>query len=231
MPNSAKACIELGEPVPRGEEKPYTAWVAAGPLQPFPVNENAPDISFADVCFARRTCYGGNALTTAEVGSLLHFVARTTTVVHASGREVAKLKPTLSAGAKHPIHLVVFEGMADHPLAHVYDDERHGLIPLPLAQLDDVAPLYGHAMSSCRSERGTLFLFVAEWGKTASRYSQHESLVWRDAGALLQQFSLAASALKLNCVPMGYTGDALVRALFGNDERFCGVGGCLVASP
>ena len=144
---------------------------------------------------------------------------------------MAKLKPAISAGARHPILLVVFEETVDGLLAHVYDDERHGLVALPQVKTDAVVAPYRRAMNSCRSEQGTLFLFVAEWGKTASRYTQHESLVWRDAGALLQQFSLAASALRLNCVPMGYTGDALARALFGDDERFCGVGGCLVTTP
>ena len=54
---------------------------------------------------------------------------------------------------------------------------------------------------------GVLVGFIAESGKTASKYENPESLVWRDAGTLLGYMSLVAEALRLQFCPLGLTGD------------------------
>ncbi|SEM10533.1 hypothetical protein SAMN05518845_11692 [Variovorax sp. YR750] len=73
----------------------------------------------------------------------------------------------------------------------------------------------------------TLLLLVAEPGKTAAKYFNSESLVWRDAGVLLGYLSLAAEALGLAFVPLGITGDPWAGKLV-DESGLAGVGAALV---
>ena len=66
-------------------------------------------------------------------------------------------------------------------------------------------------------------VLVAEPGKTAAKYANSESLVWRDAGVLLGYMSVVAEALGLGFCPLGITGQAYVSALSA-DARLTGVG-------
>jgi hypothetical protein len=59
-------------------------------------------------------------------------------------------------------------------------------------------------------DHGALIALVAETGKTAAKYENHCSLVWRDAGVVLGYLSLIAEALDLAFCPLGLTGHDFV---------------------
>jgi hypothetical protein len=71
---------------------------------------------------------------------------------------------------------------------------------------------------------GTLVSLVAEPGKTAAKYANHESLVWRDAGVVLGYMSLMAEALKLSFCPLGITGRPYVTDCLPNASTLQAVG-------
>lgn len=75
----------------------------------------------------------------------------------------------------------------------------------------------------------TLLLLVAEPGKTAAKYLNPDSLVWRDAGVLLGYLSLAAEALGLAFVPLGATGDPWAGTLV-DEAGLTDVGAALVGA-
>jgi len=107
-----------------------------------------------------------------------------------------------SAGALHPVHVLLAREAG--PWLR-YDPIEHALIELPssgasaAAGREAVRPLVELGY-------GTLVGLVAEPGKTAAKYANHESLVWRDAGVVLGYMSLIAEALKLSFCPLGTTG-------------------------
>lgn len=73
----------------------------------------------------------------------------------------------------------------------------------------------------------TKTLLVAEPGKTQAKYFNHESLVWRDAGALLATMGFVAEALNLNYCPIGITGEPWA-SMLSSEGNLVGVGAALI---
>src|SRR5436309_2576164 len=57
---------------------------------------------------------------------------------------------------------------------------------------------------------GTIIWSVADWDKVNACYVHGESLLWRDAGALLGVLYLVCGGLGLNCCAVGMTGDPMI---------------------
>jgi hypothetical protein len=74
-----------------------------------------------------------------------------------------------------------------------------------------------------------LFLFV-DPSRIRGRYQNWESLVWRDAGALIGGITLVASALGCASCPLGLSGGDEIKAILGMPEVM-GVGVCIVGDP
>jgi hypothetical protein len=128
-------------------------------------------------------------------------------------------RPTPSAGAIHPIHVVVH--LPGSQVLHRYDPFTHALVEL--ACEIDTATLRRELNEIVDGEDGVLLMFVAEPGLTSAKYADAQSLVWRDAGILQGYFSMAAEALELNFAPLGVTGEPWASRLV-NQEGLVGVG-------
>jgi hypothetical protein len=117
----------------------------------------------------------------------------------------------------HPIHVLV--GECNAPWWR-YDPVRHALVELPESAANC-------ALARCAADelvavgRGLLLGLVAEPGKTAAKYINPETLIWRDAGVVLGYMSVVAEVLGLSFCPLGITGNAQLshllapRLLFG----------------
>ena len=70
-------------------------------------------------------------------------------------------------------------------------------------------------------------MLVGDMNRVAALYERPESLLWRDAGVLLQTLALVATAYRLALCPLGILGTAVVRAL-GLPEPILGVGVALI---
>jgi hypothetical protein len=75
---------------------------------------------------------------------------------------------------------------------------------------------------------GTILWHAAQPGRTFARYEHGESLVWRDAGALVAMTALVAEGLGLNCCPIGITGEPYLSSALETEGRVVGVGGTVV---
>lgn len=65
-------------------------------------------------------------------------------------------------------------------------------------------------------------------GRTLAKYRQGESLVWRDAGALVATIGFACNAIGIKCTPFGPTGEPFLSRLLGGPGAPKGVGGCVI---
>lgn len=138
-------------------------------------------------------------------------------------------KCTPSAGGCHPIE-VLLAGPSDSAWpAHLYDDNAHAVCGLPLSSGQTGESLRREIAAVLDPGAGTVLLFAADYRRTSSLYHFADSLLWRDAGALLATVALVAQALNLNCCALGFTGDILIKGLLDRDA-FVGVGGCIVGS-
>lgn len=127
-----------------------------------------------------------------------------------------------SAGGLHPIHLIC---IGDEPGApRLYDNRRHAFLHLSssvdvyVRNAADIEALLGRTT-------GCTIRFVADLAKAQAAYTAPESLVMRDAGALLATMCFYAEWLGMAARPLGFLGDDLVPALGFPAGRFVGVGG------
>lgn len=195
---------DLKNPRPRSEPKPYepVVWPATQfvPLPEGLIQDTPP---FAEVAEARRTRYSFTPLSDGQLSALMQLTCRVTATLAGPLAFAQSHRPAPSAGAVHPVH-VVMHRPGDAALCR-YDPYGHGL-----SQLDtflEPSDLRAAMHEVIDAPAGTLLLFVAEPGLTASKYKDAASLVWRDAGVLLGTFAMAAEALSLNFSPMGVTGE------------------------
>lgn len=133
-------------------------------------------------------------------------------------------RPSPSAGGLHPIDLIIREGNK----SLVYDSQTHSLAEISvndstMLKLGELAD----AVFPCGE--GTTIWFGAQHQKTAAKYDNSESLIWRDAGALIATMNLVAEYLELNFCPFGITGEPFLSEAL-ESEAVVGVGGICVGT-
>lgn len=129
-------------------------------------------------------------------------------------------RPHPSAGAMHPIHILV--GASAGPWRR-YDPVEHALVELrgSTANADLVRR---RATELVDVDHGLVLALVAEPGKTGSKYMNPESLVWRDAGVVLGYMSMVAEVLDLSFCPLGITAYAELAEILGATTLLFGAG-------
>jgi len=81
------------------------------------------------------------------------------------------------------------------------------------------------------SADASALIFIADLPRIQALYQNPSSLIWRDAGALLQTVGLAAVAYRLGFCPLGMLGTEIVEALALPRERAQPVGSALIGRP
>ncbi|MBI0361031.1 nitroreductase family protein [Burkholderia oklahomensis] len=117
-------------------------------------------------------------------------------------------RPTLSAGALHPISVLLFSESA------VFRINADSCMLEKLAFTTEVRDAW---VSKCRrvlpAANGAFITLVADMARPMSAYADSETLVWRDAGAMLQTLALVAELFGLGFCPLGILGSEVVSAL------------------
>ena len=141
-------------------------------------------------------------------------------------REVGRLenfglarKPPISAGALHPIDVLVVAGPeVQEPI--LFADRNGKCLTLPVK----CPHILANAVADCReilpTARGHLLLFTGDKRRVAAKYRPAESLLWRDAGAALQTCAMAAFAYGFAFCPLGDTGRAILDQLNPPHEEY-----------
>jgi hypothetical protein len=109
----------------------------------------------------------------------------------------------------------------------IYNAQYHsfGVRDLPNSVIKKAVSQVNECLST---QAGTVFWFVADLARS-SRYSNPESLVWRDSGALLATIGFVAESLNLNCCGLGLHEIPILRRFLHLNESVIGVGGCIVS--
>ena len=134
------------------------------------------------------------------------------------------LRPSPSAGAIHPVDVLLVHGSSRvfryAPLAHQLEFLRVPKRQHLEAFSEDCRQILPEAS-------GTAIVLVGELNRVAAVYNRPESLLWRDAGVLLQTLALVATAFRLAFCPLGILGTPVVRAI-GLSEQVSGAGVALI---
>lgn len=219
--------VHLNSPVPKGASANCCPidWPDGARVVPLDPPKNFPYKSFDSVALSRRTARDFGVVGMGQLSSLF-WLSHRVQHVHSSnlGFHLSQ-RPVISAGAIHPI--TILTALYPEETWWRYDPERHQLCSLDLS--DSLASVRKEIECVVDAQHGAILLFVAQPDMAAAKYEHPESLVWRDAGALLAQLSLAAHALDLNFCPLGITGQNYAEQL-DNQGKLIGVGMAIVGS-
>lgn len=219
---------DLGNPVPKELPQPFQpiAWPSGHGLQ---LDSFVSPLSCSpqveQFLRTRRTERNLGPISEADLGTWLDHCCRAQLVQSSVYGFDISLRPTPSAGAIHPIHLIF--ATPEAPSWRRYEEVNHTLIDV--ASELDAREVYRAMQDILPVTDARLILLAAEVGKTAAKYDHPASLVWRDAGALLAVMGLAAHALSLSFCPLGVTGEPWVGRLLKQQGLF-GVGAAFVGT-
>lgn len=192
------------DPLPRAQPVRYQpfVWPAGVTLQLMPRNE-ALELDLTELLEQRQTRRDfKKPLADKVLGEFLWLACRNRSSRPSPFGPDQESRVHPSAGAMHPIHVLISRKAG--PWMR-YDPVEHALIELP-GSIGSAANVQDAAGQLLKIEQGVLLGFVAESGKTAAKYTHHETLVWRDTGVVLGYMSLVAEALDLAFCPLGITG-------------------------
>ncbi|WP_196797926.1 nitroreductase family protein [Pseudomonas aeruginosa] len=224
--------IDLKSPSPKPEPEAYApfTWPAGryraleAPAAADVSSKIDPALEALGLLDCRRSRRSFTRLTPEELAALLWFSARTQATANSDLGFELEQRPSPSAGAIHPIHLLVL--IPDDTEWSRYDSRANALVEVP-GSSEILHELTVQMESMMLAPEATKALLIAEPGKTQAKYLNHESLVWRDAGALLATMGIVAEALNLSYCPLGITGEPWVGKL-SSAVNLVGVGAALV---
>lgn len=137
-----------------------------------------------------------------------------------------------SAGARHPIDILIqSETLGNENSLYYYNPFEHSLNKLESNTIlmkglrDHVNSLFD---PNSNSEKGTIFWFLAHIDRSGAKYENPISLIWRDAGAVINCIQLSCTALNLNSCAIGSLGEPYMSQLFLNTENIVSAGGIIV---
>jgi hypothetical protein len=192
----------------------------------WPRQVRAPASDFLSTLNARRSRAGGR-LAEDDLASLL----RHATLLRErrfDGRFGAwESRSAPAAGGIHALHLLCLP-FGTNKTHGIYDADVHAL--RAPHTLEDACALNMRSVATiANAEEGTTLQVVADRSRYEACYDHCDSLIWRDAGALIAVISLVATLLGLDSVPLGRHGDDIVRAA-GLGAGFEGAGAIHVGS-
>ena len=222
---------ELPEPSPR--EQPISP---LGERMTFKSREflNIPakpaDVSFWDVIANRRSRRRFGRMDRTRLSEFLWngVKSRETSLSRCGVRWQSRPYP--SAGGIYPIDVLLVEPTAAGCRCAWYNAVSHSLDTPQMPNSQGADTLFAVANEVIPAEEGTVLWFVANFSLCNAMYSNPESLVWRDSGALLSALCFVAEALQIACCALGATGSQQIRTTLGLGHEYAGVGGCIIGS-
>ncbi|WP_390631171.1 nitroreductase family protein [Roseiconus lacunae] len=214
-----------GEPKPRNVRLQYEgAKCRVSERRNLPVPQKRNERSFFDVIENRRSRRSFGLLSDAHLGSLLWYTAKTIRTL-----DSWESRMTPSAGGIHPVDILIVDVFNGFARARLYDSMAHALSTILDTQGFAAQHLLNRVNEVVEIQEGVAVVFAAQFGKTRAAYENADSLVWRDAGALVCSFYMVCESIGLNCCALGATCASEVSDVLGS-SLYSGVGGCVVGS-
>lgn len=220
----------LADPVPRPQP------LAVTPVQ-WPVVRRialprlAPPIAadFSEIVAERRSRRSIDRAPLREVLNCLSFATFPSSKWSSAG-QLRTHRPAHSAGGLHPAEIALVTGRRRRRIFRLDANEAvlellHSNRPEALSKLDaKITEVFPH--SEC-----DYLVMLADSTAVDAFYTNAESLLWRDAGALMATLHLCATAYRLAFCPAGILGLELIHALFGADPRVRALGAAVIGRP
>jgi SagB-type dehydrogenase family enzyme len=182
-------------------------------------------VPFNEVITNRQSTRKFRPVSKEQLSELLWYTAKVKSLQMQDHGYILTHRGAPSAGARHPIDIIIYDPkMFEKDYFYYYNPFDHSLNQIANA---DTASLINHVGQIVPIGDGTLLWFVAHTQRTAAKYENPESLIWRDSGALINSIQLTCTALKLNSCPIGSLGEPYISDFFACPDIF-GVGGIVI---
>jgi hypothetical protein len=198
-----------------------------GTPEPCPAPWPGADRLFADVAWSRRSAIGGS-VGLPPVGNLLHHLTKNvgSEPIGRAGIPVHR-RITPSAGGLHPYSFICI-GDEDRR-ALLYDPAAHAFMPLAALHHDLYELNHREVSGILGSAPGVTVRVVMDAAKVAAAYRNPETLIFRDAGAILSVTGMLAEWLDLLACPLGFIGEQFIQKAGLPLGRFAAAGGFQVS--
>ena len=219
---------DLGNPFPRQHPLTYQPidWPVEKVIFLPPPSESNVLPSMRSIIDSRRTRREFGLLGENVLSEWLWLVARELVTGHSNYGFPLTQRPVPSAGAIHPIHIII--SLPENDTWQLYLPDKHALAVL--SKPNQTRDLVRSELSPVLDiQSGIVIRLIAEPGKTSAKYEHADSLVWRDAGVLTGHMALVAEALACNFCPLGITGHEWCASL-KLEDRLAGVGLAILGS-
>jgi SagB-type dehydrogenase family enzyme len=221
--------VDLPIPVPRRSELSYSEFkYVITDKYYLPAPKQGIRREIGSVLLARRTRRVFKSISLNKLSLLLWYSARAISVADPSAYSRWQRRPAPSAGGRHPIDLLVLRKCEGSWQIYLYDPVSHAISNLALR--DDTSPeqFINYINQVVPVGQATVIWFGAQFDRTMAKYKNGESLVWRDAGALISVISIVAEAIEMNSCAVGVTGEPWLSNLLNSSGKVLGAGGMLV---
>lgn len=182
-------------------------------------------MSFSEVLERRRSTRSSKPLRLSLVLDLLSIALASRADLGDEGG-ARHLAPTLSAGALHAVQVIIVP-LTGSPRAFAFDRRTASVGLAAISGSTDLQQFRDRALAHLPHARGAALAFVADLRFAEQAYDQPESLLWRDAGAMLQTIAMVACSEGFAFCPLGCHGDEVVSALKLQDTH-AGVGAAVL---
>ncbi|TCQ24835.1 hypothetical protein [Rhizobium sp. PP-CC-3G-465] len=132
-----------------------------------------------------------------------------------------KKKRIISAGALHPVKCAIIGASGN---VVIYDDDLDIFSSAEPRDADRLKAFNKKCADVLPFAQCHVLALMADSGTLSTVYSNAQSLMWRDAGAVLQILALVSEVFNLGFCPLGILGQEVADALLPDGHRFIGVG-------
>jgi SagB-type dehydrogenase family enzyme len=177
--------------------------------------------SFVQVLDNRRSKRNFKIISPSELGKLLYLSNRTRLRERNSVNIMVESRPVVSAGGLHTVDCLVL--FPEQTSWRRYNAFNHSLECLCLENY-----LYSDLVKAARNffpdaHNAALIWYVGDTTRISAKYENAESLLWRDAGAIIATQSLVAEYLGYSFCPIGLTGGTEAKNL-SSERQMAGLG-------
>jgi SagB-type dehydrogenase family enzyme len=176
----------MKNPQPRTIERPVTSFEY--PIQhtlKLPKDIDPLPARFDEVITSRKSAKRFSGINLQQLSSILWYTAKVKQTIVQDNGYILTHRGTPSAGARHPIDIIIInEQLFSTNLPHYYNPIEHSLNRLDVPA-HVIANFITDIDTIIKCTNATIFWFIAHHERTAAKYENPESLIWRDAGALI----------------------------------------------
>lgn len=178
---------------------------------------------FLDVLRERRSVKQLGGCTIEKLSEILFYAVKPYTICKDDYDMTVYRSASPSAGGRHPIDILVGLPENEARRLFLYEPLSHSLRQLD-APIELQSEFFDDINQTLPLGDSILIWFSIQYMRTASKYNDYESLVWRDAGAQLCCLQQVAKYVGLDSCPIGYLAEDTFNRIFNCDSLVSGGG-------